>query len=44
MLPALSSVYGPIRQMAYVESNLIAGLVLEIIEWNDITRSYRNTA
>lgn len=27
-------------QMAYVESDVIPGLILEIIEWNDITRPY----
>lgn len=27
-------------QMAYVESDRIPGLILEIIEWNDLTRPY----
>jgi hypothetical protein len=29
-------------QMAYVESELVPGLMLEIIEWNDLTRPYFN--
>ena len=27
-------------QMAYVESEQVPGLMLEIIEWNDLTRPY----
>ena len=38
--PCLHGAFGPIRQVAYVESTEIPGLILELIEWNDLTRPY----